>query len=190
MSQPTERRDSDHRLASRRRVLRGVAAGSIALVAGCGVLGGNSDAVRDDQSEPPDTDFRWVQSTGYAATSDLVVEIHHEGGDPIDVTTLTITIDDGDEFDGVPHTETDLWEWDDILDRERNFDDLGDAMEEGDVVAITSNPSQGDLAATEDVQGTVRLVWTSPETGETHVLTSYDLQECVGNESDNVRRCS
>lgn len=190
MSQPTESGDQGPRPVSRRRLLRAAGVGGVSLVAGCGFLGGDSDGVRADQSEPPDADFEWDQSTGYASTNELTVEIHHEGGDPIDVETLSITIDDGEEYDGVPHTETDLWRWDDILDSERDFDALGDTMAEGDVVAIRSNPSSAELATTEDVTATVRLVWASPETGETHVLTTYELRECVGNEDENVQRCS
>jgi hypothetical protein len=173
----------------RRRALCGALGVGILGLAGCGgVFGG--DSVREDQSEPPQTEFEWVQSTGYAATGNIVIEVSHEGGDPIDIDTLHIEIEDEDGVQQIPGPENALWSWDLVLDNERNFERLGEVMREGDVVAVTSNPRQGDLAPTEDVTGTVRLVWTSPVDDESTVLTSYELKMCVGNESDDVERCA
>ena len=184
------------RSVERRTVLAmGSGVATVALAGCLGVLGDDDPDIREDQTEPPNTEFGWSQSTGLAHSVEITLTLRHQGGDPVDTSTLTLLYNDelDEESDEPIHLrESDAWEWAETGGVPQDFDEIGEVMGEEARVRARSTPGHIGRGADPDdefLRGTFELVWTSPETGEDHVIDTYELQSCVGNEPESVDEC-
>jgi hypothetical protein len=158
---------------SRRKVLGFVVTSTTGLLAGCGVLGGDSS--RANPNDPPDVTLQFNQNRGVwrgGLSQAVTIEIIHDGGDKVDPETLSVTVD-GTPLEG---RSNEVWKWSEA-GGEWSFDSHEGVFKKGDAVAIrgiddgTENHPQGGEV--------IRVVWTAPNGDETKALGKYTVKECL-----------